>query len=484
MNLTKALSNAVTGLQASGRGTETVASNLANIMTPGYARREMSVSSQSWSGGVGGVQVNGVNRIVNDTLVAENRSAGAAKAGAEIQAKFLASMEQLVGVPGEAGSLGSALGDFQTALISAATRPDEDVRLANVVSSASTLVRRLNSIGDGIQAARTAADHQIAADVANLNTDLERVADLNRRISSLSGSGVETLSMEDERQAIIDRISTIVPVQQIERPGNKLALFATGGTMLLDGSQPTRFEFTAAGKISADMTVENGQLGLLSVNGQQVSPTRMAMLGGGSLTASFRVRDELAPQLQREVDAIALDLNDRLSSDQVDPTLQGKPGLFTDDGALALAAQMDGLASRIRVNAAVDPTSGGDLWKVRDGLGATDQGSVGDGSLLHRISGALTDARPMADTSIFSGLGGFDDFSGQFSSRLGSRRVSADSDLAVRNARATTLSTRLMAEGVDSDVEMRRLLQYEHAYSANAKVIQTIDDMLRTLLSI
>ncbi|MDO5613766.1 MAG: flagellar hook-associated protein FlgK [Paracoccus sp. (in: a-proteobacteria)] len=484
MNLTRALSNAVTGLQASGRGTETVSSNLANIMTPGYARREMEVSSQSWSGGVGGVHVNGINRIVNDTLVAENRSASGAKQGAMIQSQFLTSMENLVGVPGETGSLSSALSGFQTALASASARPDDEVRLTNVVSSATVLARQLNAIGDGIQAARSAADQQIAADVANLNADLQRVAELNRRISSLGSSGVETLSMEDERQTIIDRISTIIPVQQVERPGNKLALFATGGTILLDGSKPSNFEFTAVGQISADMTVQGGQLGVLSVDGHQISASKMAMLGGGTLVASFAVRDDLAPQLQREIDALALDLHDRLASDTVDSTLDGSPGFFTDDGSLASLDAIDGLASRIRINSALNAVDGGDVWRVRDGIGATSQGSVGNGSLLDRISAALTAPKTMADAATFGGQSGLDDFAGQLSSRLGSRRVSADAELAVRNARSTTLSTRLMADGVDSDAEMRRLLQYEHAYSANAKVIQTIDDMLKTLLSI
>ncbi|MDO5632167.1 MAG: flagellar hook-associated protein FlgK [Paracoccus sp. (in: a-proteobacteria)] len=484
MNLTRALSNAVTGLQASGRGTETVSSNLANIMTPGYARREMAVSSQSWSGGVGGVHVNGINRIVNDTLVAENRSASGAKQGTMIQSQFLTSMEKLVGTPGETGSLSSALSGFQTALTSAASRPDDDVRLTQVVSAATTLARQLNAIGDGIQAARAAADQQIAADVANLNADLERVAELNRRISTVGSSGAETLSMEDERQTIIDRISAIIPVQQVERPGNKLALFATGGAILLDGSKPAHFEFTAAGQISADMTVDGGQLGVLSVDGHQISSARMTMLGGGTLIASFSVRDELAPQLQREIDAIALDLHDRLASKVVDPTLDNNPGFFTDNGEAASLASIGGLSSRIRINPAINPANGGEVWKVRDGLGATAPGSVGDGRLLDRISTALTEPKTMSDAATFAGQGGLDDFSGQFSSRLGTRRIAADAELAVRNARSTTLSMRLMADGVDSDAEMRRLLQYEHAYSANAKVIQTIDDMLKTLLSI
>ena len=42
--------------------------------------------------------------------------------------------------------------------------------------------------------------------------------------------------------------------------------------------------------------------------------------------------------------------------------------------------------------------------------------------------------------------------------------------------------TDLLADGVDTDKEMEALLAPEHAYSANAKVFQTANDMLDTIL--
>lgn len=41
-----------------------------------------------------------------------------------------------------------------------------------------------------------------------------------------------------------------------------------------------------------------------------------------------------------------------------------------------------------------------------------------------------------------------------------------------------------MADGVDTDTEMQRLLQYEQAYAANARVIQAIDEMMNTILRV
>ena len=54
----------------------------------------------------------------------------------------------------------------------------------------------------------------------------------------------------------------------------------------------------------------------------------------------------------------------------------------------------------------------------------------------------------------------------------------------IRNGQADTIWSRLAADGVDSDAEMQRLLQYEQAYAANARVIQAIQTMMDQILGI
>ena len=70
------------------------------------------------------------------------------------------------------------------------------------------------------------------------------------------------------------------------------------------------------------------------------------------------------------------------------------------------------------------------------------------------------------------------------SAGISTARVNAQSEAAVRNSQADTITTRLTADGVDSDAEMQRLLQYEQAYAANARVIQAIQTMMDQILGI
>ena len=50
MTITAALSNALTGLNASAREAELISDNVANAMTPGYSRRTLELSANVTAG--------------------------------------------------------------------------------------------------------------------------------------------------------------------------------------------------------------------------------------------------------------------------------------------------------------------------------------------------------------------------------------------------------------------------------------------------
>ncbi|ODT61119.1 MULTISPECIES: flagellar hook-associated protein FlgK [Paracoccus] len=481
MSIAKAISNAMSGLTATARGTEVVASNLSNIMTPGYARREMVVTAQLLGGGV---RIDGITRIVNASLLSEARMAASSVGDVSARASFFQGMEKIVGLPGEPQALSTALTDFQAALSAAAARPDDEIRLSQIVSTASALAGRLNAASTAVQAARSTAQQDIASEVATVNAALERVAYLNARITVLDADGKDATPLMDERQQQIDRIARIVPVQEVTREGGKVALFTAEGAVLLDGSVPARLGVQGNAQVTAGQVV-GAPLELLTLNGTALSAAQMRLFGGGSLAANFQIRDQLGPQLQSELDDMAFELHQRLADPAVDPTLgAGDAGLFTDVGARADPATLVGLAGRIALNASVDPGQGGQLWRLRSGLQAPNGEPVGQSSVLNALVDALDAQRPAQPGSGFTGNGSLSSRFGSVESRVATRRVEAQADLAVRSSRQSTLSASMMAEGVDSDAEMQRLLQYEQSFAANARVLSAVDEMINQILRI
>lgn len=332
MSISNALANALTGLTASSRKAEIVSQNVANVMTEGYARRELLLSSKSIGGDGAGVQIDGVARVLNAVVLQDKRLADAAAGNASTRADFYNRLEQSVGDPEDADSLSVKLTSLETALVEAASNPDVTARLSSVLSAAKDITNHLNSVSDQLSQMRMDADSEISAQVDFLNSSLERVDELNETILAQTVAGHDATSLMDERQRIVDTISEIVPVRQIDRDNNQISLFTTGGAILLEGNA-VEIGFSATGYITADMTQESGALSGLTINGLDISTADEGRLGGGTLGALFAIRDELAVDAQSQLDAIARNLIERFEDNSVDPTLGvGDPGFFTDAG--------------------------------------------------------------------------------------------------------------------------------------------------------
>lgn len=71
-----------------------------------------------------------------------------------------------------------------------------------------------------------------------------------------------------------------------------------------------------------------------------------------------------------------------------------------------------------------------------------------------------------------------------YSSQLGQNRLTLDQALTFASARQSELVNLELENGVDTDAELQRLLLVEQAYGANARMIQTIDEMMQALLRI
>ena len=482
MTISGALSNALSGLTAAARMADVVASNTANAMTEGYARREVELAARALGAEGAGVRVVSVSRMTNEVMLQDQRLADAAKQNAALRANFLTRVEGLIGNPGDGGSLSGRLSSLETSLIEATSRPDSEARLRLVLSAAQGVAEQLNSVSDSLQQMRMDADKQLGAQVSRLNEALGQIDRLNAQIMAHRASGHDANALMDQRQALVDEISAIVPVRQAARDHDQIALFTPGGAILLEGS-PARIGFAPVGVITPDMTQASGALSGLTINGQPVRSTEDGLLGGGTLGALFALRDELAPAAQSQIDAFARNLVSRFQDPTLDPTLNpGDPGLFTDGGgALDITGEV-GLAGRIEINALVDPDQGGALWRLRDGIGAAAPGEVGNSALLNALGSALATPQIAASGSFGTAARDAQGLAAELLSDLSAERQSAEATHSFNAARHETLHQQVLSDGVDTDHEMQMLLQIERAYSANAKVVQTVDALIQQLL--
>lgn len=483
MSISGSLSSALSGLSAAAKAAELVSSNIANATTKGYGRREIITTPRSIGLTGQGVRIVGVHRHVDPILLSDRRRAEAVQGERQTTLAFLQRLEAAVGTTDSAVSLGGRIAEFDSALMEATSLPESEARLARVMETARNLASQIGSAAQAVQTARADADDRIEADVDNLNRTLVQISELNSHIRASYAGTRDPSALIDQRQSLIDSIAKIVPLREIAKDDGQIALYTSGGAALLDG-QPAVFGFDPAGIIMPEMSIGAGSLSGLTLNGRPVSSSGAGSpIAGGTLSAHFAVRDSLAPEAQAKLDALARDLVERFADPAVDPTLSsGQPGLFTDDGGAFLPADEVGLAQRLQMNAAADPREGGALWRLRDGMQAVAPGPSGNAAGLISLQGALTAARVPASGQFMAAARSFSALQGDMLSAMVSGRLTAESEASYAAARTDALVQIELAGGVDTDQEMQSLLLVEQAYTANAKVIQTIGEMIDTLL--
>lgn len=481
MSITSALAGALSGLSATSRQAEILSSNVANATTPGYARRQVGLGAAVLAGHGQGVQVLGVTRDVDRHLLGERRVAQAGGGDRDVRAEFLQRVEQTLGTADNPSSLAARLAAFDQALVESSGRPESQARLNSVATTAKALMSGLSAATTDIQNARASADRRIGEEVGKLNSTLQQLHELNVNLRSFTGAGRDVSALLDERQRLVDQISAIVPVREIPRDLNQIALFTVGGAPLLEGSAAV-IGFTPVHTITPEMTQALGGLSGISINGRPYDTAGSASpILGGTLGALFSVRDELAVGAQGKLDAAARDLVERFAG--LDPTLApGAAGLFTDGGGAFDPLDEAGLAGRLRLNPAADPAQGGALFRLRDGLGAATEGPPGNGTLLTALHAALTGARPLASTGFPAGNRSFAVLTSDILADASAMRLSAQSEQSFSAARLTALTDLEAQNGIDTDQEMQELLVLEKNYAANAKVIQAVADMIDTLI--
>jgi len=153
-------------------------------------------------------------------------------------------------------------------------------------------------------------------------------------------------------------------------------------------------------------------------------------------------------------------------------------------GSLTGRGQKLGFASRIQVNTALLADN---KYLVQYQAG----GSMGDDDRANYLLDQMSNMRFGTPQSNLSELGAFrlggtvGDFISQTMDYTGNLAADAQSNDDTQQTAIQALNQRLDSEyGVSVDEEMARLLELQNAYSANARVISAVQDLMSKLLDL
>ena len=482
MSLSSAIHAARSGLQINGLRADNVATNVANATTPGYVRRSVILSETLVGGTSTGVRATGIARSQDFALTAQRRGLSSDLAQANVASSAWLSISTRLGDATGSSGLFQTFANFESSLANAATSPESGTDALAVLSSARAIIREFQDLAGMATNIRAEADREIADGVKIVNSALQQVQDLNSRIAGVDRSSNQAAALLDERQRVLDTIAEYLPIQTIERDSGTIDILTREGVFLLAGTA-REIEFDPSIAFGPEQTLASGSLSGLSVDGTNLTPgtASYSAISSGLFGALFSLRDQDIPAFNAQLDGLAEGLVARLSNDAIDPTkIPGENGLFVD----TKAPGTPGLAGRLSLNAALDPEQGGEVWRLRDGLGAAAPGPSGDGSILQNLLAAMTAVEPVNSNGI-QGVFSSTEMVAHFSSLTGQTRLHHETVLSSTVSQHALLAEAEQAtSGVDIDTQLQDLLLIEQAYAANARVIEAASQMINRLMEI
>lgn len=471
MSISSAFVASQSGLRMTEKWAEVTSANIANATREGYVRRGLSLSSAAGDAS-GGVAVTGITREVNSAVARMYRLEIGRMSRQEAVADGLETYAAQLGQPDDAQALTSRLTALQSSFDLLANNPADPSLQRATAEAAGALARSLNQASAALDEAGAEARRGIAQDVETLNNLLGKVASLNERIVQESGATAARAGLEDELGTTLDAISELMDVEVSRDAQGRVTLHSSGGTPLIAAGTVQQVSYDAA-------------TGQLMAGAAEITPGVPGVRGfeEGRIAGALALQNEVLPQMQLQLDEFARALVEGFETQDAS-LAPGQAGLFTDSGAAYDPAQREGLAGRLSVNSAVLPESGGELWRIRDGLGAAAPGADSDSTQINAFLSAL-EAQHGFDTQAQLGdQGTLADYAANLISAQQFVRVDAQGQLDTLQAGADAIAaTRSGSEGVNVDDELQQLAAIEQAYAANSRVMQTLAEMIDALLA-
>jgi flagellar hook-associated protein 1 FlgK len=449
--LLDSLSSANSALTAYRLALDVTGQNIANIDTPGYTRRMISLAELSpvdvLSAGRG-VEVTGIT-AARDLLVEARlgrEMAGSASDAALLEG--LTEVEAAIGLPGS--SLDAQLTAFFDTFAALAVDVTSPSARDAVVQAGETLATTLHDLASRFTLVQGTSDLAIRAGVDEVNTLAARVAALN---AAIARGGPDVESLRDERTLAIQRLAELVNVSSIDTAEGSVTVTMASGHALVVGGESYLIEVTS--------TAPNGYASL-SINDVPVTTPVL----GGRLGGLAALRDVVVPQHMARLDQLAYDLAVQVNAvHQTGFDAAGAAGgaFFAPPSGVAGAAAL----------LQIDPALAADSQLVA----GSATGAPGDNQTARALAG-LRDARWAA-----GGTATPSEAWAQIVYGVGLDVASTRASVITRTQVVRQLERlRDQASGVSLDEEAAHLMRYQRAYEASARYFTTIVDTLDTLM--
>ena len=394
MSLLSAFSSARAGIVSAQSGIDLAARNVANASTEGYSRKIQQQSSLVSGSEFGMLRQEPATRLIDTDLQKDLRTQVSTVEELKAVEDFLGRMELSFGPLQSSQSIASKITALGSAFESLSVTPNLETTQKEVILAAQAVADEFNRMSAEVQDLRLTADSHIHDAVNNVNLRLENILDLNAQITKMNSKSSGSSELDDQRDLQIDYISKEMNIKTFTRDNGQLAVMTGNNDFMLD-RQVYPLDFQSASAAVSDSTMSNVLL-------DDGLPGSQSSIGGditsGRIAGLLKVRDELLPQMQDQLDALAYNLARKMGSLTIGSSTAAL-NLFHNKNALtpALPAAPAGFSAAITVNQ--DIIDNPALLREGDGTGTFQAGGDADPSLPLAALATFNEVFTLTDSS-------------------------------------------------------------------------------------
>jgi len=333
-----------------------------------------------------------------------------------------------------------------------------------------------NTLYTHLEEVRTDLDNVVNVKSLEINSLGQQIASLNSQIANVQPHGYTPNDLYDQRDVLIDKLSKLVEVRATQTVNGMVDITIEGRAFVTGvASQPfVATQDPATGKSN------------ITLGGAAFTPTT------GYLAGTLESRDQIVPNILNRLDVLAVNLTKEINdlhragrslADIANGGVQDMP-FFVDADSLATNAATKDYpkgASKIVVNPAIMQSLDAIAAAKPEAAGTpvgNNESALAIASIKFKVLAAGTGPTDLAESSTL------DNYYRYTISQMG-----IDAQEAIRNQKnaemlvGTVNNQRQSVSGVSIDEEMAEMVKYQHAYSASARVMTSMDEVLDKVIN-
>ncbi|WP_321394017.1 flagellar hook-associated protein FlgK [Emcibacter sp.] len=315
MSINNIISTALTGLYVNQSALSVTSNNVANVNTPGYSRQVVHQEAFVTGTKSGGVKIAGIERVVDQFLVAATYDANSQFGRYEVENAFHERIQAFLGRPDENASLSGELDEIFSSLSELALNPLSTVLKEDTLSAIDQFGNDLDTLAKNVQGLRQDASDQIGQTVAEINSLLDRIDSLNPLIIRETVTGGNAGSLLEQRAQALTKLSELVDISIRDTGNGGIAVTTSTGVSLV-GQTGYRLKYNPPGTVTSStpfspITVHkvDRTTGQLSTNGVELDGS----VQGGNLKGLLVLRDQDLPEIAEQLGNLGAEFVDEIN---------------------------------------------------------------------------------------------------------------------------------------------------------------------------